>query len=175
VVGDGPQRGSLHQLAKALGIDNAVTFTGLLPGPATLTHFQRADVLVFPSLREFGGAVVFEALGLGAVPIVADFGGPGDIVTAQVGYKIPLVNESDMVSKLGAILAHLANNPTHLETLRRCGMGYAREQLSWEGKARLVSSVLLWATGRGPKPKLAPPARPNSSSESSDHRQQPLV
>ena len=65
--------------------------------PDTLAQFQRADVLVFPSLREFGGAVIFEALGLGAVPVVADFGGPGDIVTPQVGYKIALMNEDDLI------------------------------------------------------------------------------
>jgi glycosyltransferase involved in cell wall biosynthesis len=156
VVGDGPERENLHGLAKSLGIDSAVTFTGMLSASETLAHFQRADVLVFPSLREFGGAVVFEALGLGAVPVVADFGGPGDIVTAQVGFKIPLVNESDMVSRLRMVLEQLAADPGHLETLRQRGMRYAREQLSWDGKARLVSTVLLWATGRGPKPKLEP-------------------
>ncbi len=75
-----------------------------------MTQFQQADVLVFPSLREFGGAVIFEALGLGAVPVVADFGGPGDIVTPQVGYKIGLVNEGDLILKLESILKRLADD-----------------------------------------------------------------
>src|SRR5262249_49875437 len=90
VVGDGPERTSLQNLAKDLEIHGAVTFVGWLSAADTFAQLQRADVMVFPSLREFGGTVVFEALSLGAVPIVADFGGPGDIVNPNVGYKIAL-------------------------------------------------------------------------------------
>lgn len=152
IVGDGPERESLQQLTKSLGIDNAVTFTGWLTSSDTLAQFQQADVLVFPSLREFGGAVIFEALALGAVPVVADFGGPGDIVTPQIGYKIALINEDDLVLKLGSVLRDLADDRNHLETLRQEGMAYAREHLTWDGKARVVSRVLHWTTGDGPKP-----------------------
>jgi glycosyltransferase involved in cell wall biosynthesis len=159
VVGDGPERESLQQLTKSLGIDNAVTFTGWLTGSDTLAQFQQADVLVFPSLREFGGAVIFEALGLGAVPVVADFGGPGDIVTPEIGYKIALTNEDDLIMKLESILELLADDRNHLEMLRRRGMAYASEHLTWDGKARVVSKVLRWATGHGTKPALQPPER----------------
>jgi len=159
VVGDGPERESLQQLTKSLGIDSAVTFTGWLASSDALGQLQQADVLVFPSLREFGGGVIFEALGLGAVPVVADFGGPGDIVTPQVGYKIPLTNEADLILKLESVLKHLADDRNHLETLRQEGMAYAREHLTWDGKARVVSKVLYWATGHGPKPALQPPER----------------
>ncbi len=158
VVGDGPERGRLEQLTKDLRIEAAVSFTGWLKSSDTLLEFERADVLVFPSLREFGGAVIFEALGLGAVPVVADFGGPGDIVTAQVGYKIALTNESELVRELETILRRLATDRQHLEALRRNGMAYAREHLTWDGKAQAVSAVLRWAAGRGPKPALQLPS-----------------
>jgi len=55
VVGDGPERDSLKQLTKSLGIDNAVTFTGWLANSDVMTQLQNADVMVFPSLREIGG------------------------------------------------------------------------------------------------------------------------
>ena len=159
VVGDGPERSRLENLTKSLAIDDSVTFTGWLTSQQTLAMFQQADVLVFPSLREFGGAVIFEALALGAVPVVADFGGPGDIVTPQVGYRIALVDETDLVTRLEVILNRLAADRTHLEDLRQNGMKYAREQLTWDGKARAVTNVLNWAVGNGPKPILFPPKR----------------
>jgi hypothetical protein len=42
-------------------------------------------------------------------------------------------------------------------------MAYAREHLTWEGKARTVTQVLQWVTGKGPKPNLPPPARQGSA------------
>jgi len=158
VVGDGPERKNLQELVKSLGIEKAVTFTGMVSRADALKELGRADVMVFPSLREFGGAVVFEALAVGAVPVVADFGGPGDIVTSEVGYRIGLTNEADFVRKLATVLDRLALDTDHLETLRQHGMAYARERLTWEGKARAVSGVLQWVTGNGPKPDLPPPA-----------------
>jgi glycosyltransferase involved in cell wall biosynthesis len=118
---------------------------------------QSADVLVFPSVREFGGAVVFEALAAGAVPIVADFGGPGDIVYPEVGYKVSLTNENDLVVQMERILAELANDRDLLERLQQQGVKYAQEQLSWDAKARTVTRILQWATRQGPKPDLPPP------------------
>src|SRR4029077_6861877 len=103
VVGDGPERNRLEQLTRSLGIERAVSFCGWLGHAEVLGHLRSADVFVFPSLRDNGAGVVFEALGTGAVPVVADFGGPGDIVLPDVGYKVPLTNESDMVSQMEKI------------------------------------------------------------------------
>jgi glycosyltransferase involved in cell wall biosynthesis len=114
-------------------------------------------VLVFPSIHEFGGAVVFEALAMGAVPVVVDFGGPGDIVHSGVGFKVPLTNEDDVVVQIEKILTDLARNPALVERLRQEGMRYARECLSWEGKAQIVTQILSWAVRQGPKPDLQPP------------------
>jgi glycosyltransferase involved in cell wall biosynthesis len=158
VVGDGPERKNLQDLAISLGIEKAVTFTGWITRDEVLAQLGQADLFVFPSLREFGGAVVFEALALGAVPVVADFGGPGDIVTPEVGYKIGLTSEADFVRNLATVLDRLVLDTDHLETLRQQGMAYARERLTWKGKARAVSGVLQWVTGNGPKPDLPPPA-----------------
>src|SRR6516162_9514640 len=157
VVGDGPERSRLEQLTSSLEIEKAVSFCGSLSHAETIQRMRSADVLVFPSVREFGGGVVFEALAVGAVPVVADFGGPGDIVNPHVGYKVPLINESDMVSRMEKILADLAQNRDCLERVRRQGMYYARECLTWDAKAQRTTQVLDWVVRRGPKPNLPPP------------------
>jgi glycosyltransferase involved in cell wall biosynthesis len=157
VVGDGPERDRLERLTRSLGIDKAVSFCGWVRHDEAMQRMRSADVLVFPSVRDYGGAVVFEALAVGAVPVVADFGGPGDIVNPQVGYKVPLINESDMVSRMEKILADLAQNRDCLERLRQQGMSYARECLLWDRKAQTLTSIMQWVLRRGPKPNLQPP------------------
>ena len=157
VVGDGPERNRLEQLTRSLGIEKAVLFCGWLSHSEVLKHLRSADVFVFPSLRDNGAGVVFEALGTGAVPVVVDFGGPGDIVHPEVGYKVPLTTENDIVAQMEKILMELAHDRDRLEQLRRKGMAYVRECLTWDAKAQTVTRVLHWVLRRGPKPGLPPP------------------
>jgi glycosyltransferase involved in cell wall biosynthesis len=157
VLGDGPERSRLEQLARSLGIEKSVDFHGWVSHAEVLSRLRSADVLAFPSVRDFGAGVVFEALATGAVPVVADFGGPGDVVHAEVGCKVPVTNESDFVLRLEKTLTELAHNRDHLERLRRQGMIYARERLTWDAKAQDTTRVLHWVLRRGPKPDFLPP------------------
>ena len=157
IVGDGTERGRLGELAKSLGVEGAVSFCGWLKHAEVLGHLRSADVFVFPTLRDNGAGVVFEALGSGAVPVVADFGGPGDIVHPDVGFKVPLTNEADIVANMEKILADLAGDRNRLEQLRRQGITYVRECLTWDAKAQATTRVLQWAVRRGPKPEMPPP------------------
>ncbi len=157
VLGDGPERNRLEQLVRSLGIEKAVSFCGWVSHAEALNRLRSADVMVFPSVRDFGAGVVFEALASGAVPVVADFGGPGDIVNPEVGYKVPLTNESDFVPQMERILMELAHDRDRLKRLRRQGMAYVRECLTWDAKAQSTNKVLNWAVQRGPKPDLPPP------------------
>jgi glycosyltransferase involved in cell wall biosynthesis len=147
----------LQQLAKSLGIEHAVTFVGWLPHRETLSALQAADVLVFPSLREIGGGVVFEALTVGTIPVVADYGGPGDVVTRDVGYAIPMVSAEQMVSEIDSVLKQLATDSLLVENMRRRAMAYAREVLTYDARARVLTNIAMWAIGRGARPTLLPP------------------
>ncbi len=164
VVGDGRERSHLEQLVKSLGVEKAVDFCGWLSRGEVLSRMRSADVFVFPSVRDNGAGVVFEALACGAVPVVVDFGGPGDIVLPEVGYKVPLTNESDVVLQMEKVLKALVQDRNLLESLRRQGMSYARERLTWDAKAQQTTKVLQWAVRRGPKPELLPPKMLQSES-----------
>jgi glycosyltransferase involved in cell wall biosynthesis len=159
ILGDGPERNRLQQLAISLNVEKDVTFCGWVSHSEVLAQMRAADVLVFPSVRDFGAGVVFEALATGAVPVVADFGGPGDIVHPEVGFKVPLSNEGEFVDEMEQILYKLARDRNLLRRLRKQGMCYAWERLTWEAKAKDTTKVLNWVLRRGPKPNLPPPKR----------------
>jgi len=158
IVGDGPERQRLEEITKSLGIEKAVSFCGMLAHEQAMQKLRSADVLVFPSVREFGGGVVFEALAVGTVPVVADYGGPGDIIHPEIGYKVPLTTESDMACQIEKILTELVQNRNRLDVLKKQGMLYARENLTWDAKAQTVTQIMHWVLAQGPKPVL-PPAK----------------
>jgi len=171
ILGDGPERSGLEELAKSLGILQSAFFHGWIPHDEALRWLQASDVMIFPSVRDFGAGVVFEALATGAVPVVADFGGPGDIVHSDIGYKVPLTNENDVVERMGRILAELAQNRPLLETLRKQGMEYAQKQLTWDAKAHSTTQVLNWVMGRDTRPFLPSPKAADAKRAASEENQ----
>ena len=71
--------------------------------------------------------------------------------------RCPVTNERDFVVELERILAELAHDRPRLEQLRRQGMTYARERLTWDAKAQDTTKVLEWVVRQGPRPDLPPP------------------
>jgi len=90
IVGDGPERVRLEQLARAGQVQDLVEFTGQLEFPAVLSRLQRADVAVIPARAEGFGLSAAEALMCG-VPIVVchDGGGLADLIEPGAGRAAP--------------------------------------------------------------------------------------
>jgi glycogen synthase len=146
IVGDGPQRPALQELAARSAKPGAIRFTGQIPHETIGEHFAAADLFVFPSIREFGGAVVLEAMAMGAVPIIVKYGGPGELVTDETGYCLEIGSRDQIVSALGQTLEEIAANPTAL--FQKIDAGHQRVycQFTWAAKAnetfKVYSSVL---------------------------------
>jgi glycosyltransferase involved in cell wall biosynthesis len=70
VIGDGPERDSLVQLAQRLGVEDSVTFLGAVDHATLKGAFEACDAFVFPTLQDLVGRVVVEALTAGA-PVIA--------------------------------------------------------------------------------------------------------
>ena len=144
ILGDGPERGDLERLVGTYGITEQVSFVGWLSHDEAMQRLKRADILLFPSIREFGGGVVFEALAYGVVPIVVDYGGPGDIVHTRVGYKVALTNEQDMIAQIDAILKGLQTDRSLLFQMQEQGMLLCQRTvgLGWKGQSYERDTVL---------------------------------
>jgi asparagine synthase (glutamine-hydrolysing) len=62
VVGEGGVRPELERLAKKLGLESRVFFTGRVPDSRLSLYYQACDVFVLPSLKEGFGIVFLEAM-----------------------------------------------------------------------------------------------------------------
>ncbi len=157
VIGDGPDMGSIRQMVADAKIADGVTLHGWIDHREVPRRLARCHVFAFPSIREFGGAVVLEAMALGLVPVVANYGGPGEHVTDETGFRVPIGPRASMVAAFRKIIADLADSPDHV---RRTG-GKARERayslFTWDVKALQVLEVYGWALGRRDKPNFGMP------------------
>ena len=141
IVGDGPMMAELRDFVAEHDLGTAVTFHGWVTHDAVPRILGRAHVLTFPSIREFGGGVVLEAMALGVVPIVVDYGGPGELVTQTTGYKVPIGPRPQIVAALQDRLVGLAAAPEALAPLSAAARDAVLETFTWDAKARRILSV----------------------------------
>jgi glycosyltransferase involved in cell wall biosynthesis len=148
LVGDGPMRPALEAQAAALGVAGAVTFHGQVPHQEVQDIAARANLLTFPSIREFGGGVVLEAMALGVVPLIVDYAGPGELVTPETGITVPIGSRAEIVKALQGRLETVCDDPSALPAMAAAGRARVAEQFTWSAKARQVAQVYDWVLGR---------------------------
>ncbi len=86
IVGEGPLANQLQDLARSLGVDRYVYFTGLQTNPYAI--MARCSSFVFSSNYEGQGLVVLEALILGLPVVSTDVVGPRSILEAGEGLLV---------------------------------------------------------------------------------------
>lgn len=151
-IGDGPMRAELEKLANDLGISHAVTFHGFVAHDQVQTIVRNCDLFTFPSVREFGGAVVLEAMSLGVVPIVVDYGGPGEHVTSETGFSIPIGSREDVIASMRQAVRQAITNPESLIRMKQAARKRVLNLYTWDKKAEQVLRVYDWVLGHDSVP-----------------------
>ncbi len=88
LVGDGPNRDGLEQLAERLGITDAVRFTGFRRDVGSI--YRASDVVALSSANEGTPVSLIEALAAGCAVVTTDVGGAVDVLDGgRVGFLVP--------------------------------------------------------------------------------------
>ena len=157
VIGDGPELPLLHALVERERISAAVRFAGWVEHRALQEHLAGCHVFGFPSVREFGGGAVAEAMAVGLVPIVTDFGGPGELASRGTGFIVPLGERHEIVAALRRVLEQLVANPRPLPAMAARARRRVFELFTWPAKAAQTREVYEWVLGRREKPDFGMP------------------
>ena len=157
IIGDGEERPALEKLVKHHGIYQGVTFAGWVKHTELQERLTRSDVFAFPSIREFGGAVVLEAMALGLVPIVMDYGGPGELVSRACGYALPMGTRPQNVGLLRTTLDAVIVHPERIRPMGQLARARAFSRFTWDAKAAQTFEVYRWVMGLRDKPDFGMP------------------
>lgn len=158
IIGDGPERNRLQALLERHGIRSAASMDGWVDHAALQPRLQQSDVLALPSIREFGGGVVLEAMALGLPPIVLDHGGPPELVPDGGGYVLPLKCRQQVVHDLRQLFINLCQNPNGLASMGKTAQAHVQQYFTWPIKARQIHQVYEWMLGlRTEKPNWGVP------------------
>lgn len=148
IVGDGPLMSSLRNFVVREGITDTVRFHGWLDHREVQKVLAKSDLLGFPSIREFGGGVVLEAMALGVPPLVVDYAGPGELVGSQWGYKVPIGSRDDIIKAFAWELERISQTKSELLEAGRAARERVEEKFTWERKAAQIVTVYNWLLGK---------------------------
>ncbi|MCL3881568.1 glycosyltransferase family 4 protein [Marivita sp. GX14005] len=141
IVGDGPMLAQLTEQARQLDCARGVQFHRWVPHEDVQAILGRSHILSFPSIREFGGGVVLEAMALGVVPVVVDYAGPGELVSEETGYRIPCGTRTEIIADLRSCLNRIAQDPSQLSAKARAARAEVQERFLWQRKAEQIRSL----------------------------------
>lgn len=133
IVGDGSEKGELEAKTNALQLQQTVHFTGWINHQQTAEYYRKSDIFCFPSIREFGGAVVLEAMANGLPCIVVNHGGIGEYVTEETGFKIEPISTEHIVQALTQHIKQLVENPQLRQAMSQQSIERAQE-FEWSQK-----------------------------------------
>ena len=150
VVGGGPYRRQLTRLARELGVESAVTFTGSVPTEELPAYYAAGDVYAMPCRTRRGGLdveglgiVYLEASATGLPVIAGDSGGAPDAVRdGETGY---VVNGRD-VPALVERLTELLTDQGLAAKLGAAGRAWVEAEWRWETQAARLAE---WLTPAG--------------------------
>ena len=141
LIGDGPERERLKQLAARRGIADRVVFWGRLSRPQTLAKLAECHALVHPSLHESGGLVCLEAMAAGRPVICLDHGGPGVQVADEAGFKVEVRDRDQVVADMADAMTVLADDPKKWAEMGAAGRRHVEDAYSWRSKLTFYSQL----------------------------------
>jgi glycosyltransferase involved in cell wall biosynthesis len=144
ILGDGPLLQTLQDMVSKKGLESAVTLHGWVAHSEIQNIMCRSHVFAFPSIREFGGGVVLEAMALGLVPIIIDYAGPGELVNEDTGFKLPMARREMIISSLSDKLKMIADDRQCLEPMKLAARSRVHSLFTWAAKARQTRKVYDW-------------------------------
>jgi glycosyltransferase involved in cell wall biosynthesis len=157
IYGDGPQREALELFVRNEHIQSGVVFHGWIKHEELQEELAKNHLFVFPSIREFGGAVVIEAMAIGVVPVIVDYGGPGELVTPKTGYAVPIGTREQIVAGVRKAVEEVVVDPGRLAILGEAGRKRVATHFTWDAKASKVLEVYRWAlNARSTNPESDP-------------------
>ncbi|MGQ4649073.1 glycosyltransferase [Lyngbya aestuarii] len=140
IVGDGSEKENLQKRTQELGLEKVVNLVGWVTQQETLEYYRKSDIFCFPSIREFGGAVVLEAMACGLPCIVANNGGIGEYVTEETGFKIEPLSREYLTQELTQKIQVLVEDGELREKVSVKSIERAQE-FEWNNKAKKIADI----------------------------------
>lgn len=127
IVGDGPFRGELEEIAQREKVCGAVSFEGKKNRQELCRYYSSADLFILPSESEGMPNVVLEAMAMGLPVIMTPCGGSEELIQGN-GSVVPIEQFADAI-------INLCRDEQARVRMGKQSERLAREKFGWQDKA----------------------------------------
>lgn len=152
IIGDGPERARLTEIAGKSPASARIEFLGFRKQPEIRDIVSAATALVLPSLHECGGAVILEAFACRTAAIATDWGGPREYVTPETGYLISPDSKQGFIDGLAQAMTALAADRALATRMGEAAHEHVVANFSWAAKAKRMVSIYEAAIRNAARP-----------------------
>lgn len=162
IIGEGPSRPRLEELAASLGVADRVRFRGWIRHSDLANEIRQFRGFVFPSLAEANGIAMQEAMTCGLPAISLRWGGPEQLADAGSAILVDPDGEEEVVAGLATAMNRLAGDADLANGLARNARRRTEKLFDWNvvadswGKAYSLAANL--ADERSGAPRTCPSA-----------------
>lgn len=140
IVGDGPSRQSLEELARRLGVADLVSFTGELPPVLVREELAAADIFCMASFNEGLPISLMEAMAIGVPTVTTWIAGIPELAENE---RTALTVPPARPDALARALRQLAGNPALRQRLSRAARARVEQDHDLARCAAVVRDILL--------------------------------
>ncbi|MCM5679476.1 glycosyltransferase family 1 protein [Schlegelella sp. S2-27] len=134
-----PEIGRLRGVARDVGVEPRITFTGRRQRHELRRYYCAADVFVTTPWYEPFGITPLEAMACGAPVVGSEVGGiQYTVMQGVTGYLVPPHDPQALAERLAALQA----NPALARALGRAGIRRARSMFTWDRVATQIAAAL---------------------------------
>jgi glycosyltransferase involved in cell wall biosynthesis len=128
ILGRGEERDNLQDLARKLGIQEQVEFTGRISREEVRNSYRQANCFVLTSEYESFGAVLIEAMATGLPVIATRCGGPETIVDNTNGYLFEPGNVNELKEAMARMIRDYSSF-NQLQIRKKCLSRYGHHTI----------------------------------------------
>ncbi len=130
IVGDGPYREILQELAEENGVSDMIVFTGQKGKSELPLYYQAGDIFVFPSKKEGMPNAVLEAMACGLPIVMSPCQGSSELIDGN-----GIISDSDLTKFKESIIAVVSAGREDLMRMSDRSRQRAQELFSWKSVA----------------------------------------
>lgn len=140
ILGAGPNKRNIERRLKSSELHEHVLLKGAIPFAKMTEEYQKADVFVFPSLRESSGAVLLEAMSNGLPVITINKFGGAMILNQETGWLYEGTTKEEYIENLKNALTECIKNPEEVKRRGKKAREQAKEH-TWTKRLLYYQSV----------------------------------